>query len=79
MAAALSGDEDDKALTEEKNAKAKQDSLNASYTNHDRGYYLQDLPFTMEQKEVCDSLIADGLYHLGFLYMDRLSDIPRSI
>ena len=26
-----------------------------------------------------DSLIADGLYHLGFLYMDRLSDLPRSI
>ena len=33
----------------------------------------------MEQKEVCDSLIADGLYHLGFLYMDRLNDLPRSI
>ena len=79
MAAALSGEEDDEALTNDKNAKAKQDSINASYTNHDRGYYLQDLPFTMEQKEVCDSLIADGLYHLGFLYMDRLSDIPRSI
>ena len=79
MAAALSGEGDDEALTNDKNAKAKQDSLNASYTNHDRGYYLQDLPFTMEQKEVCDSLIADGLYHLGFLYMDRLSDIPRSI
>ena len=61
------------------NAKAKQDSLNATYTNHDRGYYLQDLPFSMEQKEVCDSLIADGLYHLGFLYMDRLDDLPRSI
>ena len=79
MAAALSGEGDDKSLTDEKNARAKQDSLNASYTNHDRGYYLQDLPFTPEQKEVCDSLIADGLYHLGFLYMDRLSDIPRSI
>ena len=79
MAAALSGEEDDEAMTEEKNAKAKQDSLNATYTTHDRGYYLQDLPFTMEQKEVCDSLIADGLYHLGFLYMDRLNDLPRSI
>ena len=33
----------------------------------------------MEQKEVCDSLIADGLYNLGFLYMDRLDDLPRSI
>ena len=71
--------EDDEALTEAKNAKAKQDSINATYTNHDRGYYLRDLPFTMEQKEVCDSLIADGLYHLGFLYMDRLADLPRSI
>ena len=57
---------------------AKQDSV-VNYTNHDRGYYLQDLPFTMDQKEVCDSLIADGLYHLGFLYMDRLNDLPRSI
>ncbi len=55
------------------------DSLAANYTNHDRGYYLQDLPFTEEQKAVADSLIADGLYHLGFLYMDRLSDLPRSI
>ena len=55
------------------------DSLNVSYTNHDRGYYLQNLPFTEEQKQVADSLIADGLYHLGFLYMDRLSDLPRSI
>ena len=79
MNAALMGEEDDEALTEAKNAKAKQDSINASYTPHDRGYYLQDLPFTMEQKEVADSLIADGLYQLGFLYMDRLSDLPRSI
>ena len=56
------------------------DSLSGrSFTNHERGYYLQDLPFTMEQKQVADSLIADGLYHLGFLYMDRLSDLPRSI
>ena len=72
---AFNGDEDDD-LSEGKDA--KQDSV-VNYTNHDRGYYLQDLPFTMEQKEVCDSLIADGLYHLGFLYMDRLSDLPRSI
>lgn len=57
----------------------RQDSVQANYTNHDRGYYLQGLPFTDEQREVCDSLIADGLYNLGFLYMDRLNDLPRSI
>jgi tetratricopeptide (TPR) repeat protein len=72
---AFNGDDDDDELEKE----AKKDSVNVNYTNHDRGYYLQDLPFTMEQKEVCDSLISDGLYHLGFLYMDRLNDLPRSI
>ncbi len=76
MAAALSGDDGDPMP---QGQGGKQDSTAANYTNHDRGYYLQDLPFTMEQKEVADSLIADGLYHLGFLYMDRLNDLPRSI
>ena len=58
---------------------SKQDSLNATYTNHDRGYYLKDLPLTPEQKATADSLIADALYNLGFLYMDRLNDLTRSI
>ena len=80
IASAFSADDgDDEYLTEEKNARAKQDSLNASYTTHDRGYYLKDLPFSPEQREVADSLIANGLYNLGFLYMDNLADLPRSI
>ena len=80
MNAALSGEEPDaEELTAAKDAKAKQDAQNASYTTHDRGYYLRDLPFEPEQRAVCDSLIADGLYNLGFLYMDRLNDLPRSI
>ena len=62
----------------EANANAQQDSLNANYTN-DRGYYLKDLPFTPEQRQIADSLIADGLYNIGFIYMDRLADLPRSI
>ncbi len=78
LAAALSGDGNSADPTSTGNSSA-QDSLTANLTNHDRGYYLQDLPFTPEQKEVADSLIADGLYHLGFLYMDRLSDLTRSI
>ena len=77
LAAALSGESGSGPKTGDKDPAA--DSLSKSFTTHDRGYYLQDLPFTMEQKGVCDSLIADGLYHLGFLYMDRLNDLPRSI
>ena len=75
LAAAFSDDADE----EKENGEEGSDAQRVSYTTHDRGYYLQNLPFTMEQKQVADSLIADGLYHLGFLYMDRLSDLPRSI
>ena len=78
LAAALNGEGSGGGPTPG-NGGAARDSLGGNYTNHDRGYYLQDLPFTPEQKEVADSLIADGLYHLGFLYMDRLNDLPRSI
>ena len=77
LASALKGDDGGDDLADGKTK--KQDSLSGNFTNHDRGYYLQDLPFSPEQKEVADSLIADGLYHLGFIYMDRLSDLPRSI
>ena len=77
LAAAMKGESGDEKKEEGKEGEGGKET--ASLTNHDRGYYLQDLPFTPEQKEVADSLIADGLYHLGFLYMDRLSDLPRSI
>ena len=77
LASALKGDDGGDDLPDGKIKKL--DSLSGNFTNHDRGYYLQDLPFSPEQKEVDDSLIADGLYHLGFIYMDRLSDLPRSI
>ena len=77
LAAAMKGESGDEKKEEGKEGEEGKEK--ASLTNHDRGYYLQDLPFTPEQKEVADSLIADGLYHLGFLYMDRLSDLPRSI
>ena len=78
LAAAMKGESSGDEVAEKEKLEQK-DGKTASLTNHDRGYYLQDLPFTPEQKEVADSLIADGLYHLGFLYMDRLSDLPRSI
>ena len=76
LAAALSGDS---APEPQAGQGQKRDSLAGNFTNHDRGFYLQDLPFSPKQVEEADSLIADGLYHLGFLYMDRLNDLPRSI
>ena len=55
------------------------DSVQANYTNHDRGYYIQDLPMTEEQQTEAHKQIANALYNVGFIYLDRLSDYPRSI
>ena len=55
------------------------DSVAAGLTNHDRAYYLLELPFTEEQQAEANHQISDALYNVGFIYLDRLSDYPRSI
>lgn len=55
------------------------DSVVAGVTNHDRAYYLQELPFSEEQQMEAHRQIAEALYNVGFIYLDRLSDYPRSI
>ena len=55
------------------------DTLNQNLTNHDRGFYLADLPFTEEQKKDAHKQIATALYNVGFIYFNRLSDNKRSI
>ena len=57
----------------------KSDSLSANVTNHDREYYLRELPFTEEQQQEAHHQIAEALYNVGFIYFNRLSDYPRSI
>lgn len=57
----------------------ERDSLAATLTNHDRGFYMLDLPLTPEQQVESHKQIADALYNVGFIYLDRLSDYPRSI
>ena len=59
--------------------KKGQDSTSVSYTNHDRGYYLQGLPFDSAQKAEANKQISGALYNVGFIYFNRLSDFPRSI
>lgn len=55
------------------------DKTDKALTDHDRGYYLQSLPFTDEQKQQAHLQISSALYNVGFIYLDRLSDYPRSI
>lgn len=58
---------------------ASQDTLGGNATNHDRAYYLVGLPFTEEEQQAAHKEIAGALYNVGFIYLDRLSDYPRSI
>lgn len=67
------------AEDEEQNEGQATDTLTDTNDPHKRGYYLVDLPFTQEKKDICDSLIRESLYQVGFVYMDRLSDYQRSI
>ncbi len=44
-----------------------------------REYYLQQIPFTEEDKAASDIIIIDGLYNMAMIYKDKLEDLPLSI
>lgn len=44
-----------------------------------RGYYLQQIPFSEEDKAASDLIIIDGLYNMAMIYKDKLEDLPLSI
>ncbi|MDR1257690.1 MAG: tetratricopeptide repeat protein [Tannerellaceae bacterium] len=64
---------------------APADSLNASLPegitndNRTREYYLQQIPFTEEEKEASDLIIIDGLYNMAMIYKDKLEDLPLAV
>ena len=74
------GDDSFGSMADEENSKSKsKNDTTAALTDHDRDYYLQNLPFTEEQQQEAHQQIAGALYNVGFIYLDRLSDYPRSI
>jgi len=69
-------DKDDEAEGQEEGddkAEAK------TYGPTDRGYYMNDIPFSEEKQALADSSIAVALYNIGLIYMDKLDDYPRSL
>lgn len=57
---------------------AEGDSAAVTYTNRDRGFYLQDVPLTEERQLESLSMIEEAFNNLGYIYKERLSDLPRS-
>ena len=45
---------------------------------HQRAYYLAQIPFTQEQMSASNQLLAEGLYHAGIIFKDRLDNLALS-
>ncbi len=64
-------------------AEQAQDSLqqiadSAQNDPHKREYYLEQIPFTPEQLEASNKVLADGLHHSGVIFKDELDNLPLS-
>ena len=64
------------SLSQEESGKPSADS--ASLDPHQRAYYLAQIPFTPEQMTASNQLLADGLYHAGIIFKDRLDNLALS-
>ena len=51
----------------------------AQYQPTDIGYYLQQIPFTVKQKEDANEMILQALNNIGYIYYDNLQDYKNSI
>ena len=55
------------------------DSLNVTPQETDpykREYYIQQIPYSLEDKQKSDQLISEALLELGIIYKDRLQEFP---
>ena len=64
------------SLSQKESGKPSADS--ASLDPHQRAYYLSQIPFTPEQMTASNQLLADGLYHAGIIFKDRLDNLALS-
>ncbi len=75
--AKLSKEEILSQLEQRINAPAPEDT--ARYKPTDIGYYLQQLPFSDEQKKDANEQILQALNNIGYIYYDNLEDYNNSI
>lgn len=50
----------------------------AALDPHKREYYLAQIPFTPEQIDASNAIIADGLYNSGIIFKDKLDNLRLS-
>ncbi len=71
---------EDENSDNENTSTQQESSSKGRITNpQNRSYYLQDVPFTEEQMQASNELIATGLYNSGIIYSDDLYDYPKAV
>jgi len=45
---------------------------------HEPAYYLQQIPFSAEQKAAAHEILKDALFHAGIIFKDKLDNLPLS-
>lgn len=78
------GDEEPVLFDEEGNPIASTDSLQSAMDSlasdpKSREYYLQQIPFSEEDMEASNLIIADGLFNSGMIYKDKLENMPLAV
>ena len=74
---AMTFDEDGNPIMTVDSTQLEMDSLASDPKS--REYYLQQIPFSEEDKEASDLIIVDGLFHSGMIYKDKLENKPLAV
>lgn len=69
---------DSQSLSVSQKESGKPSADSASLDPHQRAYYLAQIPFTPEQTAASNQLLADGLFHAGIIFKDRLDNLALS-
>ena len=69
---------DSQSLSVSQKESGKPSADSASLDPHHREYYLAQIPFTPEQTAASNQLLADGLFHAGIIFKDRLDNLAQS-
>ena len=69
---------DSQSLSVSQKESGKPSADSTSLDPHQREYYLAQIPFTPEQTAASNQLLADGLFHAGIIFKDRLDNLALS-
>lgn len=71
-------DADGNPISTDTDTKEKNEKDSLQNDPHKREYYLAQIPFTEEQLATSNATLADGLFHSGIIFKDKLDNLTLS-